>query len=385
MKMRPQAIGHRRTAAGPFVTNLLLTMHAACFMAVCAHADVVERRGGESALHGEITKLDDGGVTVNGATFVPWDRVRDVQMDRPDPALQRYLKLAENLWRARTRVERNDLALAEPILERLFAQYRGKTNDMALVVSEGLLRCRLARGANDAAVMPALEAARLRNRKFTAYAAAAPVIDAAMNLCPLRPPALEKLERELEQYDAQGDIAVSAIASLYRRAVRQHLGMSVKQDAKPLAAEHPGVKLLSLMVELSSSDLAAREAARKAAARDVANLPSWAAAWSHYFIATSMLMDESPLEYESAMVHLAHLPARYASQQPYLTGLALARMSSECEKTGDSAAAATLFNELTTLFPRHPVLKQIAPKKPGTTTTAPAREAGDLHSPAVAG
>ena len=129
-------------------------------------ADGVERRGTEGAIEGRITRVDDAGVHVaspQGADhFVPWDRVRRVDSRHPPPGLDRWMPVAVELWRARSRVERNDTSLAEPLLERLFERYRGKTHTTALVVAEGLLRCRLAHSAHARAVIPALEVARLR-------------------------------------------------------------------------------------------------------------------------------------------------------------------------------------------------------------------------------
>ncbi|MHC4710421.1 MAG: PH domain-containing protein, partial [Planctomycetota bacterium] len=93
-------------------------------LAAAAVADVVERRGSAPAIEGEVTAIDDAGVTVRsplGAVhFVAWDRVRRVETDPEGSALARHMETAVALWRARSRVERNDTTLAEPLLERLF-------------------------------------------------------------------------------------------------------------------------------------------------------------------------------------------------------------------------------------------------------------------------
>ncbi len=111
------------------------------FVIVPASADLVERRGSEPPVQGEITIVDDAGVTVRsdlGAShFVPWDRVRRIDAEHRDPVPIRRMETAVRLWRARSRVERHDTTLAEPLLERLFEFYRGQTHETALVVAEG--------------------------------------------------------------------------------------------------------------------------------------------------------------------------------------------------------------------------------------------------------
>ncbi|MHC4421626.1 MAG: PH domain-containing protein, partial [Planctomycetota bacterium] len=172
--------GNQRTFTVGALGSLLITVAAA--------ADVVERRGAAPVIEGEVTVIDDAGVTVRsplGAVhFVAWDRVRRVETERERPELQKHWETAVDLWRARSRVERNDTTLAEPLLERLFERYRGRTHETALVVAEGLLRCRIARADHVLAIVPALEVARLRRAgvKTEAYANLAPVFDSDYGL-----------------------------------------------------------------------------------------------------------------------------------------------------------------------------------------------------------
>jgi hypothetical protein len=89
--------------------------------------DVVIRRDGLEPLRGRIIVIDDAGVTIRAddlspSRLVPWDRVRDVQSSSSHPRLDERLAMADELWRARSRLERGDAALAEPLFERLFDQ-----------------------------------------------------------------------------------------------------------------------------------------------------------------------------------------------------------------------------------------------------------------------
>jgi hypothetical protein len=334
-----------------------------------ASADVVHRRAGMPSVEGRITKFDDAGITVDRRMpepeFIRWDFVREIEIDRTEPGLQPYREVAANLWRARTRLERQDAALAEPIFERLFQRYRGQTSETALLVAEGLLRCRLMRGANDAAVIAALETIRMRRAIKPAsqsFAGLAPIWDEQTSLCVELPPvwvmsnSLVQLERELAAYNAGNDTTVAAMANLYLKAVRYQIGVRQDSDQRTLSAEHPGVALLSGIVELHNPEPQRRAAAREILLRDLHAVPAWQAAWACYFTGASLLAESDPAQHDAGMVNLAYLPARYGDSQSYLAGMAMANLADACDAEGESAAAASLRNELFARFPQHPAL-----------------------------
>jgi hypothetical protein len=332
-------------------------------------ADVIERRGIEPPLIGEVTGLDDGAVYLrsmhDARHEIPWDRVRDVRSDRTLLGLPEHLERAEELWRARSRVERGDFELAEPILIRQFERYRGSTNETALVVAEGLLRCRLVRGANAAAVIPALETARLLDAGVStqSYAMLEPVVDPTSLLCTELPPVwidsrdLEKLLRDLAEYDAHDEI-VDAMARLYLIAAERRLGVDQASDAQARAAgehDHPGVRLLARLVAATDPDADLRERSRRQLQKDLENAPLWSTAWIHYGLGGSLIRESGVGRQQRGVVHLLHLPARFARRQPYLAGVALADAAAAVERHGNRAAAHTLRTQLNRSFPNHPI------------------------------
>ena len=331
------------------ISAILIALSAAV-----AGGDVVERRGTGQVLEGRIVRVNDAGVTITsslGATqVISWDRVRRIEPQPHDPKLQ---ERATELWRARSRVERNDTALAEPLLERLFEVYRGQTHETALVVAEGLLRCRLARGDHALAVVPALELTRLRRASVTtdSYTTLRPIIDPAYALCTVLAPAwasphrLESLAHDLETYDAQGDRVVAALAAVYRQAAVSQLEGSA--DARPRALpDHDGVQLLAMLVDAGGDDSAAGRAARQRLVKSFGDLPDWAEAWGRYQLGVAMLRERSLEDRQRGAVNLIHLPARFARTQPYLAGLALMRVAELLEQTGDVEAATELRSQL---------------------------------------
>ena len=357
---KSHALRHRGTKAR---SGLLAVGGFLAATNVCA--DVVERRGAEPAVEGNVTLIDDAGIVVRsplGAVhFVPWDRVRSVQTDRTDPTLAARMETAVDLWRARSRVERHDTTLAEPVLERLFEKYQGRTHETALVVAEGLLRCRVARADQVLAVIPALDVARLRRAGVTteAYATLDSEFDTRYSLCTvvaavwLPSPRLELLAHDLAAYDAQGDEVVEALANEYRNAVLRTLGRTPEAAATSL--DHPGINLMQRLNACRSDDPDTRSAAREQLRRAIPKMPPWAEAWARYQIGVSLLAEKGIGRRQKGAVSLIHLPARFSRTHPFLAGLALAEVAAALDREDDAAAAATLRSELNRIYPNHPL------------------------------
>lgn len=331
-------------------------------LCAAAVADTVERRGREPALEGEVTRIDDAGITVRSSLgavhFVPWDRVRRVEARAKDPMLEQRLALATDLWRARSRVERNDMTLAEPLLERLFERFRGQTHETALVVAEGLLRCRLARADHVLAVVPALEVARLRRADVSTetYSQLPPIFDHEYALCTqlapawLPSPQLEALAHDLKTHDAQGDRVVAAMAGLYRQALLPALGRAAETSAPEREPDHPGVRLLDLLVATGDADEAKRRTAREQLKRMLKTLSGWSEAWVRFHLGRSLIREGMQAREEGA-VHLIHLPARFGRTQPYLAALGLGYVAETLKRDGNDEGAERMRAQLQRTYP----------------------------------
>jgi hypothetical protein len=343
--------------------------------------DVVIRRDGLEPLRGRIIVIDDAGVTIRAddlspSRLVPWDRVRDVQAASSYPRLDERLAMAEELWRARSRLERGDAALAESIFERLFDQSRGRTNETALIIADGLLRCRLNRMANDLAVIPTLEVIRLRRAgvETDRYRMKPAVYDGEYQLCPAVPsvwmdsPRLARLESDLERYDAQGDEVVAAMAALYQQALRIMHDVESEPgrifDEIRHARQHPGVRLMRDLVTLIDPDAEGADRRRSAESR-LARLSDhdrpWIEAWHRYFSGLSLVSSDGDGRNERGIATLAHLPVHFTQSQPYLAGLAMHRIIMHLESSGRTEPAASIREELVRLLPLHPAVADCRP------------------------
>jgi hypothetical protein len=128
-------------------------------------AVTLERRGQERAETVDVLRWDRDGLEVRrGApnapvAFVRWDEVRTVD-GMPAESLEAQ-RLGERLWRARTRIERGDFALAAPLLEELAAIFQGEGSRRERIAIEGVLRTRVRAGDPAAAILAALRAMEL--------------------------------------------------------------------------------------------------------------------------------------------------------------------------------------------------------------------------------
>ncbi|MHC5027593.1 MAG: hypothetical protein ACYTGR_12635 [Planctomycetota bacterium] len=333
-----------------------------------AGADVIHRRGAQTPLEGELVRLDLGGAILRTQTgaehVVPLDHVRSIECDGHRTDLDDMLQLADELWRARTRVERRDTVLAEPQLERLYAACRGESHETALVVAEGLLRCRLAHGRQVLAILPALDVMRLRRSgiETDAFVTLADVIDPAYELCQGLPPAwidtrgLSRLANDLQNYEDGGDAVVAAIADLYRRLAMLQLGRVVERLDSASLPDHEGVELLADIVRTSDPDAGTRASARQRLQRRGSRGAAWVDAWCRFAIGRSYLRESGTGRRERGLIQLAHVPARHGAGQPFLSGLALEEMARGVESIGDSASALAIREELVRRYPAHPIL-----------------------------
>lgn len=379
------------------VLPVCLAMAAAT--CVCAGraavADQLILRDEAGTLNGLTLGVDNSGVLFRvgheqARTFT-WDRVRTLTTD--DAALQTAFDAhrdeAVTLWRARTRVERGDYHMAEPLLIPLFATTRGRTDAVAIIVAEGLLRCHVARGDPAAAVVPWLECLRLRSAGVTqtAFAAMSAILDDRTGLCIALPPiwtpgdpnaarAVSELTSYLDESDP-GDPMVHRLAELYLSAAR--MALVDPAAAEPITED----TLLESLETLANGD--ARDAAtfiqamvmavdsrsldsqRAAAIRILSRMARDAGRfgqWARYAGGLAKVRQPAEDQQREGLVDLLSLPALVSAGVPdvdrHLAGLALEQAAQALTRKGRTEQAASLRAELVALYPDHPVHRRAA-------------------------
>ncbi len=346
----------------------------------------IELRLDEPLPPGDVVAIDEQGVTVraeSAQTVISWDRVRRVSGDHAAEAAN-YADVADRLWRARSRIERGDWRLGEPLFERLFATYGTLTGPASAVTAEGLLRCRLRRGAQAGAVEPWLALVRIRRMQVhavagesgeTATAVSAivnrwsgghidlpPILDAQSSLAPALPPiwlsgpAVEALANSPAiAITGVGEPVAEQLADLYHAAAAFESGQEVLLPEA--GSNHSGVALVRDVVAARVGDNEERQAARDALQSRLAADPApWIQVWCHAAIGRSLIREDDQSLRRKGVLHLLRIPAGYGAEHPYLAGVALAESAVVLANSGELDSAAALRAELERSFPDHPAL-----------------------------
>ncbi len=419
-----------------------------CVLGACAAAGAqVAFRGnadaardeGAAAADAKVEEVNLDGVRIRQGAgpggmvyIVGWDRVRAVLGEQESKALA-FMPIAERAWRARTRVERSDWGAAEPLLEELFTTYRGHAGPTASAVAEGLLRCRLRRGAQAASVWPWLEWVRItetagdagadRTSWIGGHTSLAAVADDETMLAPALPPiwlagpALDALagSPDWDRYGRSADKTIKGTASvaadlaaLYRATARFEAGDPTVVVPETMS-QGAGVRLVRDIVVSRIGDEAARKGARSALLKRVnpdarearearesapgtapaggsAGVERWVEAWCRVAIGRSLLREQDVSLRRQGVIELVHVPARFARQEPYLTGVALAEGAAALWEMNDAAEARVMLGELAAQFPWHPALQsgpvariagELKESGPGSGASSPAKGGQD--------
>jgi len=373
-------------------------MHGACaafvtlgVLAPIARAARLFLHGNEATLEGRAVQVDDNGVlfrTTRGTgdvdALLTWDRIRFLETDRQGFAefFASHRDMADRLWRARTRVERRDYSAAEPLFEAIFAQTMNRTDATALTVAEGILRCRLARGARAAAVIPWLELHRLLSSglKPTAYLAMDPIVDAQTGVCPQLPPiwtrsvGVEQLLSDLGHYvvDAPG---TERLATLYTRAARITLGLPVQDPTIFYHADEswqrdPTSLVVTTMVASIEQVRPFPIDVDKTFAR-LYREESLLTPWAWFARGLTRLSTPDLNTQRDGLVDLLTLPARYREMHAYLCGFAIDFAARTFERLGRTADAASLRADLKREYPTHPLNDALASPRVAASEKTP--------------
>ena len=338
---------------------VLLALFAVLVPVGVASGETIHRRGGlDPIIAARVDLRPDGVLSIKGndaSQVIPWDLVRSIE-DIRDASVrdgwERMKPMAEDLWRARSRVQRGDTRLAEPLFERHFERMLNEASDseLRLIISEGLLRVLLARGAFEEALPAALETIRLRRAGVTTdrYAFLPEVIDRRFWLVPALPPISTSkrmtalLPEVLRPWLEGEDPYVQALASGYAS-----LAGVPKEAASGGGASGPGLGLIGAAREAVASDPEIRSDARArlALAVDADDAPLWVDAWARWFNARSVLLEPDP-DLDLALIELLHIPAMHGARCPALASRAVSRAAEMLEAAGRTAEANQLRHEL---------------------------------------
>lgn len=344
------------------------------WLAACAVVGQIELRAHEEAPSGVVVGVEQQGVLLApGAGAAPsyligWDRVLDVGGVHA-PEAEAYADDAMTAWRARTRLERGDAVSAEPMFEALFEQYAGQAGPTSVVVCEGLLRCRLRRGAHVGALESWMALLQARQQggpagpvwigdTWSEEASLGPVLDES-GLVPALPPIWlawpSVTSLAAHGHDDSLTDRAGALSRMYVHAARFEAGEI--GEIEIMVDQHWSVQLVQDIVIARTGDAMARRVARERLRRLIdQDVDSWVEAWCRAGIGRSLVLEASKEDRLRGVLELLHLPARFRRTQPYLCGLVLGECVVVLHEAGDEASASILARELTQGYLGHPVL-----------------------------
>jgi len=368
-----------------------------CTLASSAGAQV-ELRGQARPLDAEVlavgpdgvrVKIDDGGDPA--PRTIAWDRVRAVRGKWAADA-SAFGDLADQLWRARARLERGDRRAAERAFEDLARTRSGLPGPSGAVLAEGLIRVRLSRGATAQAVSAWLwwlqARAAATPRQISGWIGGTirlpPLIDEHSGLVPRLPPIVSMADspagvRLMADQPASppadaGSGVAAEIAAWYALAARFEAdpaspvalpaarsgddGAAMVAEIVSARAGHADerraarAKLLRRIAvaqvaqaEETGTDSSASPGASGSAAGPTAASARWIEAWCRAGVGRSLIRESSPAEIRQGVIEMLHVPARFADATPELARLALADAAVVLAALGDAQAAATLREE----------------------------------------
>lgn len=312
-----------------------------------------------------------------GGAMVGLDRVRSVEGEFAQ-SWGALAAAADDAWRVRQRFERGDLAGAEVIAEPLFTQLAGKRGPTVAMVAEVLTRVRVKRSSqtgaleawlswydcgNESEPLTSSFASDLASRRAV-LADRWPTlsIDAASGLLSTLPPiwinvpSVQAWVRSAHEAHGSEERRSAAYEWLYRAAAKFEVDGS-PIDVGGLELKLDGPKLVSEIVISRAGEANAREAARRELLKRLeGSPPAWLEAWVRVALGRSMVKESDPEVRRRGVLHLLHVPARFATDSPYLTGIALAESARAMLELGDRDGADVIRAELLRDYPLHPAL-----------------------------
>ncbi len=357
----------------PLMRVLAATAIGGCGPVVVAQTATL--RFGEPVFAGEIvTGVSAAGVSLSsadGVRTVSLDRVAGISADPADPLTIEWGKLRQaafTLWRARTRIERGDVASSEAMLETLIPAFGEAGGETGPVLWAGILRCRMLRGGVPSAIVPFTRYRGLRARPGPESSMFRPpsslpdaaILDEAAMLCPGLPPIFVATPAVIA---AARDRIDRAAPNTLSPAINTLYDAALIHEFAPISG-HPfgavsddGTVLVRDIVKSRLGTFQERATARAALEDRLSTVqPGWVYAWCHTAVGRSLVMEEDVETRLLGVAQLLRVPASYAADVPYLTGLALAEAAVALHRLGDTTSAILLRTEVAETMPDHPVL-----------------------------
>ncbi len=335
-----------------------MLLKVACLLVLTAfthsqiYAEVIIRRDGLANIEAKILSGGETGLLVNvdntpgQSTRIPWSSIQSIEPLQSRPRMQSFIEEGKLLWRAKERLLRGDVHLAEPLFAKQFNRLLGTDGSDSRLAAEGLLRIYLAKGELGKAIHPWLETARLHESGIESpFSSFQSILDDKTMLCSHLPPfVLDPSYLQSSKHYASSTSKVSSIATTLLSTREQQLEQLVNLSQEQLF-------LVKVLLAKDGHPDAINQLNSQ-----LDGMSQWQQAWAHYSIAVGLLQTEQKNQRNNALLHLANVCALDPSTQPWLTGAAMLRLSKELDSDALSQQAQRVRQEAIRLYPSHPLL-----------------------------
>ena len=301
-------------------------------IATLSNADTVVLRNDTTNLQGEILSGSINGLRLENTSFeigsvlIPWSTIKSYTTNKPRPSLVAFLKTGDELWRAKHRLLRGDVRMAQHVFASALPLYLHSQSSDAQLVLEGALRCALSQGNVEEAVDPWLALAQIPiDVRINPFQNLTPVLDPTTMLCPHLP------------------LVPSVRAALTSERLAAFRAVS-KQDKNEFLDT-----ILALIDGQEKQPLLFT---------DFSSLPQWQQIWIQYFIGISLLEKQNNADERiQGKLSLAKVASLPQETMPWLSGSALLKLSQAFSQEGNDETAEKLMYEVQRRYPSHPLLK----------------------------
>jgi len=302
----------------------------------------LQRWSSPDPISGEIVALEDQGVEIRVGEeiipiTIPWYDVRSLGGDQQ--GFGEYKQIADDAWRAHSRLARGDYSGAESIYQMLGDAYLFEPGAQSADVSMGLVRCRLDRGDRVAALRPYLSwfvgSAFFAPRKSEDNDP--PRFDSQYGLLIDLPPIFSQGDRgkmlaPIPESDRNND-RIELLARYFRLALDagayqtpqagesldELRSMSRKRENRDLGLDLFNEMLTAQIHPDSQERIVARSSLER---RARANKGTWIELWARLGLGVSLIGEQDPQANERGVIELIHIIVRLDDVSHPLTLLA---------------------------------------------------------------
>ncbi|MBC8523547.1 hypothetical protein H8D29_06430, partial [PVC group bacterium] len=255
---------------------------------LCSHvsADTIFLRGENKELSATIISWSAEGLRIQSEgkelqELLPWHSIQSITREVSSPSLDEHLQMGKMLFRAKSRLLRGDITLAAPLFEEAFLKLKSSSGKDAYLATEGLLRCKIAKGDIEGAIEPWFCCiVHLKNELPKPFPTLIEVIDSETLLCPNLPPVWsdEAMGNILISLDSNED-AIADFVTVVKRKINT-------SDTNSL---HKGALFLLEVLILMDGEGENYETISSKKMQHISTMPTWQVAWIRYALAVGLL------------------------------------------------------------------------------------------------